>query len=170
MRERTLADLRGVEPASAGEEAAARAAKAVRHGGDSPLLTIVYHGNPETKKNSPQIVTFKDGRRPMVFPSREYRRAEKAAVKEIHASVLGNPWTLPLDSAVGSVHVCALFYCGSRQRPDLDGLIAACADILQTAGVLANDYAVQSWDGTRRLRDRDNPRTEITIRRFMEGT
>ena len=40
----------------------------------------------------------------------------------------------------------------------------------EAAGVLANDYAIESWDGSRRYRDAANPRTEVTIRRFTEAT
>ena len=62
------------------------------------------------------------------------------------------------------LHVEARFYLGKRQRPDLDGLIAACADILEAAKVIENDYWIESWDGTRRHRDIERPRTEVFIR------
>jgi Holliday junction resolvase RusA-like endonuclease len=131
--------------------------------GPEPLLELVYHGNPRVKKNSQQIVTFKDGRRPILVSSPEYRKAEKEAVRELANVLLGHDDLLPLDRDGRELRVQALFYLGKRQHPDLDGLISAAADILEAAGVLENDYRIVSWDGTRRFRDADNPRTEIAI-------
>ena len=58
----------------------------------------------------------------------------------------------------------AVFYTAKRQRPDLTNLEQAVGDMLEKAGVITNDYWIGSWDGSRRLKDWDEPRVEITIR------
>ena len=51
-----------------------------------------------------------------------------------------------------------------RSRPDLLGLEEATADILEAAGIVANDRLIVSWDGSRIAGyDRERPRVEIEI-------
>lgn len=96
---------------------------------------------------------------PRIHPSAAYLRALRSALAELRPQV----------AKVGSVphrtpvNVEAHFYLGPRQAPDFDGLLNACGDILEAAGVIPNDYWISSWDRTRRHRDTANPRTEVTI-------
>lgn len=133
--------------------------------GAEPIVSLVYEGKPAVKKNSQEIVVRGPGERPLLVPGADYRRAEREALRQIKAWREWNalPAGEPLGSPKRPVHVRALFYLGARQNPDLDGLLSACADILEGADVLANDYWIVSWDGSRRLRDVDNPRTEVSI-------
>ena len=43
----------------------------------------------------------------------------------------------------------AHFFIPSHQQPDLDNAITSVSDLLEKAGVVSNDKAVKSWDGTR---------------------
>jgi hypothetical protein len=59
------------------------------------------------------------------------------------------------------VHVTAICYC-KGVLPDLSGALESVGDAFQ--GILwANDKQIESWDGSRVLRDTKNPRTEITV-------
>lgn len=118
------------------------------------MIRLVYHGPPATKKTSQQIAH--SGSRVLVLPSKAYRELLRTAVPELRAQHR----SLPLARAVS---IAARFYLAPRQRPDLSGLFEAAGDILQAAGVLANDYWIVSWDGSRRIRDGSEPRTEVDI-------
>jgi len=63
---------------------------------------------------------------------------------------------------VTPVHVKALFY-RDADRGDLCGYQQAGGDALEAAGVVSNDKIIDSWDGSRRLIDRQNPRVEIEV-------
>lgn len=60
------------------------------------------------------------------------------------------------------VKVCAMVYRDAN-RGDLIGYLQAIADALETAGVVENDRLIVSWDGSRMLVDRANPRVEIEL-------
>jgi len=60
------------------------------------------------------------------------------------------------------MHVKALFYRGAN-RGDLTGFKQAVGDALERSGTIVNDSIIESWDGSRKLIDRKNPRVEITI-------
>lgn len=109
---------------------------------------------PITKKNSQQIIYAKG--RPMIIPSKAYRRYEKDALWLI--SYHDDPIDYP-------VNVKMVFYMRTRRRVDLVNLQEACLDILVAAGVLADDNCriVASMDGSRVDYDKYNPRTVVTI-------
>lgn len=136
-------------------------------------MRLVYHGPPVTKKTSQQIVLR--GERPRLLPSAAYRRLIRSAVPELQAQRGAATWPLDHDWRNGRTRRCdlavrAVFYLAPKQRPDLSGLIEACGDILQEAGVVANDYSIVSWDGSRRVRNSVEPRTEIEVTPQTGGT
>lgn len=132
-----------------------------------PLLRFTYRGKPAVKKNSQEIITRGPDERPLLVPGADFRRAQRGAVPQIQAFLSYRPAMPTGATALGTkkrpVRVQAHFYLGKRQNPDLDGLISGCADILEAAGVVANDYWIVSWDGSRRFRDPDDPRTEVSV-------
>lgn len=125
-------------------------------------VRLTYLGNPATKKNSRQIRRFKRRGEPkmVIAPSAAYE-----ALLELAAPQIRQQWKWP-PLYREKLHVTAWFYCGYNQKPDLSGLIESCGDILQACGVIANDYWIASWDGSRRLRDLERPRTEVIINKF----
>lgn len=129
---------------------------------------IIYHGRPSTKKTSQKIARRRRTRTPFILPSDAYRAAVRTAVPEIHLQVLALGGFDPLGSKKQPLHVEAIFCLGKKQVPDLSGLIEACGDILQTSGLISNDYWILSWDGSRRERDPENPRTVVTVRRYLQ--
>ena len=124
------------------------------------ILHLVYHGNPAVKKNSQQLIRRGPYERPLLVPGTAFRRAERAALRELETT---GPGPCMLGSKSQPLHLCVHFHLGPRQQPDIDGLIAACADILEKARIIANDYWIASWPGTERFRDPEDPRTEVWI-------
>ena len=124
------------------------------------IAEITLPGRPITKKNSQRIVTNRKTGRPMVIQSEQYIRYETECL-----------WRLKQyrgPKFKSQVEVRALFYMPSKQRPDLTNCMQSVADILEKAGVIENDRNIVSWDGTRLLIDKEEPRVDIEIRR-VEG-
>ena len=113
---------------------------------------------PITKKNHQQIrVNQRTGKR-FVSPSPQYQDYAQRAL-----------WLLrprPDKPISEPVEVRCKFYMPTHRRVDLVNLLEAVDDILVDAGILADDNStiVASHDGSRVLYDKQQPRTEITIR------
>ncbi len=129
---------------------------------DCQALTLTIPGAPMTKKNHPQIVNTGEGRRPLLLPSPEWRAYEKDCLKRMSDFVRQTAGYLPINYAVG---VKALFY-RQANTGDLNNYQAGLADLLQKAEILSNDSLIESWDGSRKLKDAIRPRVEIEIKRF----
>ena len=116
-------------------------------------ITLIIPGSIRSKKNSKRV--FSCGRFTRVLPSKAYEEWEKQA----HAHAW---YHKPKIIASGEIHVEAhFFYAGPR--PDLSGCLESVGDCLEGI-VWANDRQIVSWDGSRLHHDKDNPRTEITVR------
>ncbi len=55
-----------------------------------------------------------------------------------------------------------------REAGDLVGYLQAIGDILESAGVVANDERIKSWDGSRLTKDARFPRIELELNLFNE--
>lgn len=112
---------------------------------------------PRTKKNSQRIVLVKG--RPIIMPSKLYKDYEKECAKYLPA--LEQPFDCPIE-------VQCKFYMPTRRRCDLTNLLEAIDDILTKYGIIEDDcYTIlESHDGSRVYYDKDNPRTEVTIKRL----
>lgn len=102
--------------------------------------------------------------RPTVLPSVEY----EAATREI-APELRRQWGRRPTLRGTPLRVTARFYLPARSTPDLLSLLEALADLLEHAGVIANDYWIQSWGASGMERDRGVPRCEVWIRHAGAG-
>lgn len=124
------------------------------------MIKLTLLGRPATKKNSGRIV--KCGNFPKLLPSKAYTQYEANCLKQITGAHKGK--------IKGKCWVKALYWLPDRRWwPDLLGVEQATGDILQKAGVIANDKDIISWDGSRIAGiDKDNPRTEVEIRE-VEG-
>ena len=66
------------------------------------------------------------------------------------------------------VNVAATFYRDAL-RGDATGYYQALADLLQAAGIVANDVLCVSWDGSRLAKDAQRPRIEVVLTDVQEG-
>jgi len=125
------------------------------------VVVHIVGSAPRTKKNSQSIVTT--GGRPRLIQSKAYRQWEKEAklvyIKPTH--------TRKQKTIDYQVHCKALVY-REKNVGDLINYLQAIADFLEKREVLENDILIKSWDGSRSLKDRDNPRVEVTLTLFEE--
>ena len=112
---------------------------------------------PITKKNSQQIIYNKKLQRAMIIQSKQYRKYEKSCKEYIK----------PIKTIAEPVEIKCLFYMPTRRRVDLTNLEEAIDDILVKYKIIDDDnYKILvSHDGSRVYYDKENPRTEIEIRR-----
>lgn len=131
----------------------------------SELHVILYsrdhRGNtipPRTKKNSGEILCpheIKSLKFHAIQPSPEYRMwdagCSRAAVYDRTAPAI----TYPVN--------CAALIYREKNLGDAVGFYQAIADTLEKLGIVKNDKHIVSWDGSRLLKDADNPRVEVTL-------
>jgi Holliday junction resolvase RusA-like endonuclease len=100
----------------------------------------------------------------MLGKSRKLADAETEAIQEIKRQAWNVDEPLPVTYPL---HVTFLFYRKDKRHTDLSNLYEFPQDCLQKAGIIENDCQIESHDGSRKLYDKDNPRTEIYIERFQ---
>lgn len=130
----------------------------------SLTATLTILGSPVVQKNSRRVVGL--GKPCPVCKTRPHHRLasnreteiwRKSAIPQINAQ-----WGRPPISSRARISIKIRAYLAARQRPDVDGVAAAPLDALQAAGVLENDYCVDSLI-VERHRDAASPRYEIEI-------
>ena len=125
-------------------------------------VTFTVDGAPCSYKNSK--VAIRLGKRSSIVPSKKSKAWMDSAIPQLEAQ-----WVYtPIPKSV-PLHVTVLCYMPTRLKTDLDNLLGGPGDALQRAGIIEDDSAIESWDGSRRLHDPERPRVEITINRFVEG-
>lgn len=136
------------------------------------LPTFTIAGSPRTKKTSSRVVQCGDFTK--VLPSAAHQRWFADAMQQapqIRRRILSFGHTLPV---LRPVAVKALFY-RRQSSGDLTGFLQALGDFLQAprqhngrttrngAGIIDDDKQIQSWDGSRLLKDAAFPRIEVSI-------
>ena len=124
-------------------------------------IKLVIKLPPVTKKNSMQMIRNSKTQKPMLVPSKQYRRYES-----------DSGWFLKPLAISSPVNIRALYYMATRRKVDITNLESALLDVLVKHGVITDDNCriVVSTDGSRVLYDKDNPRTEIYIPESKEVT
>ena len=114
-------------------------------------------GRPITKKNSGRYV--RPGSKSCLLPSKQFEAYEKSALWQLRCQKRPDvPLACPVNLRVE-------YYMPNRKGwPDLMGLIQATADILQDAGILADDGYIAILTGCHIAGiDKAEPRAEIQV-------
>lgn len=127
-------------------------------------LRFTIPGDPMTKKNHRPI--FRAGGRPFIGKSNALRDAEEFIYWRLVEQRSRNDIRAAITTPV---HVRFLFYRKTKRKCDLSNLYELPQDALTKAGILADDSLIESHDGSRKLYDRENPRTVIIITPFTES-
>lgn len=114
---------------------------------------------PITKKNSQQIYRNRRTNKPFISQSDAYKRYEADAGYFLRPVGIDYP-----------VNVKAVYYMPDDRKVDIANLHSALHDTLKKHSVVKDDNCkiIASTDGSRVEVDKDNPRTEIEIRRIGE--
>ena len=138
------------------------------------MIRIVVSGAPRTKKTSNRLVTA--GGRQRVLPSKAWSEwCQKSEITidggQLHRTTIGLLYQRAGDdfmaaeywNPIGDPLNCAATFYRDALRGDAVGFYQGLADLLDKRGVIANDSQIVSWDGSRLLLDRENPRVELTL-------
>jgi hypothetical protein len=126
-----------------------------------PIMFSIL-GAPRTKKNHGRLVFAGRRRRPRILPSQAHeewygRALPQVCVARMRLTQEGR--VLPISEPV---NVQAKFY-RERATGDATGYYQALGDLLERGGILENDVLIESWDGSRRLKDAVCPRIDVVI-------
>jgi len=123
-------------------------------------ITFLIPGPPGILKNGKEIV-YINGRAKLV-PSVNFIVWVSKALKHMgeqwygkHRPTISGPITL-------QVH----FYRQTHRKMDLSNLYQGIEDSLQLLNIIIDDDQIESHDGSRKFVDKNNPRTEVTIKPF----
>lgn len=119
-------------------------------------------GDPRTKKNHTRIIRVRGV--PRIVQAESHDAWAQSAQLQLQAQ-----WSAQRPRGMGDglpddnpKNLRALVY-RDRAVGDLGNYLAAICDVLERAGVVANDRLIAGFDGSRLLVDRANPRVEITL-------
>lgn len=113
-------------------------------------------GAIRSKKNSKQVFSPRPGKK-IVIPSKAYDKWQKEAREWVAYSI--DRQVFPIAAPC---HVSAVIYFKGNQ-PDLSGAMESVGDCFQ--GLLwANDGQIESWDGTKLIKDNEFPRIEMVLK------
>lgn len=131
---------------------------------------LVLDGAPRTKKTSNRTFdvgrrcpSCRRGQRTVVMPSEAWETWCNELTPRIRAALPARwePIAYPVNCA-------ALFYRDAL-RGDSHGFYQGLADVLQHAGVVADDRWIVQWDSSRLLKDAARPRVELVITAIEMG-
>lgn len=126
------------------------------------IFNFTIPGPPRTKKTHSRIITRRGTVRrqsPLLLPSEQFIEWNQAAQMHLARIRAASLVPLPIRELV---NVRALFY-REALTGDAVGYYQALADALEDGRILENDKQCISWDGSRLLKDAENPRIEITL-------
>lgn len=122
------------------------------------MIKLILPGSIRIKKNSRRI--FGAGRKKINIPSKAYEEWERTA------RLITCTYMRGVKPVRGNIHAKALIYY-KGPRPDLSGAMESIGDCLE-GFVWKNDKQIVSWDGTRLIHDKNNPRTEVEVEILKE--
>lgn len=116
---------------------------------------------PRTKKNSQVLKYDAKSKKVRSIPSKAYREYERAA-----APYMTDILKLQLMALTPPLNIKAVFYMDTRRKVDLVNLEQALCDLLVHYGMIEDDNSriIRSMDGSRVSYDKDDPRTEVTVK------
>jgi Holliday junction resolvase RusA-like endonuclease len=139
-----------------------------------PVIKITLSGSIRSKKNShtPVPIPSKNKTRFMalfgkqwksaqvlIVPGKAYKKWEQYARDQLIAILPPGRKLLTVP-----LHIKAIFYY-KGPRPDLQGAMESLADCLE-GYIYEDDKQIESWDGSRIVHDKSNPRIEIEILKY----
>lgn len=120
-------------------------------------LTLVLLGAPRTKKNHGRVL--QRGKRKVHVQSEAHEAWNASAQMQLAKFRASTDWTLPIKSPVN----CRALFFRDAERGDFIGYAQALADALQEGGIVENDSQIRSWDGSRLLVEKANPRIIVSL-------
>lgn len=120
-------------------------------------LTLILLGAPRTKKNHGRVI--KRGARKFHVQSEAYESWNDSVQKQLAMFRASTDWKLPLRCPLN----CRALFMRDAERGDAVGYYQGLADALQNGGIVEDDALIVSWDGSRLLKESENPRVIVSL-------
>ena len=111
------------------------------------MIKLIILGQAPSKKNTHRSMYSKSKRRFIIAPSAAYLEWENLAILQLMHQMNHQG----IETITKPVHVKFLIYRAGKARVDLSNLIQSCEDALERAGIIENDFQIESLDGSRRI-------------------
>jgi Holliday junction resolvase RusA-like endonuclease len=128
------------------------------------MIHLRIYGQTPSKKSSQQIIVNKKTKRAMLIPNKKYNEWIGGAKKQLWDQMEDKGFET-IDTPVA---IKCIVYRLTKRKIDLINLLQSIHDALEAAGILKNDFLIESTDGSRRILGvaKGQERTEIFIYPF----
>jgi len=136
-------------------------------GGDGETQKMVHlkiYGQCPSKKSSQQIIVNKKTKRAMLIPNKKYNEWIHSTVKQLKDQKEEKQF----ETINEPVAVKCFVYRLTKRKIDLINLLQSIHDALEAAGIIKDDFLIESTDGSRRILgvEKGEERAEIFISSF----
>lgn len=121
-------------------------------------MKIIIQGRPASKKNSRRIFVHKYTHRVMNLPSEAYDNFRAIAIPQIKQHM----YSQAFRQFAKPIKVDYVFYRKGKLKQDVSNAIASIEDIMQDAGLIADDELIQEGS-FKRLSGCEDWKTEVEI-------
>ena len=109
------------------------------------MIHLRIYGQTPSKKSSQQIIKVKGNTR--LIPNKLYVKWEKPAIEQLQSQMLEKD----LSTIDYPIWVKCFIYRNTKRRIDKLNMEQSVHDVLEKAGVIENDFLIESTDGSRRI-------------------
>jgi len=133
-------------------------------GGKQTMIHLKIYGQTPSKKSSQQIIVNKKTKRAMLIPNKKYNEWIHTTVKQLKDQKEEKQF----ETINEPVAVKCLVYRLTKRKIDLTNMLQSVHDALEAAGILKDDFLIESTDGSRRILgvEKGEERAEIFISSF----
>jgi Holliday junction resolvase RusA-like endonuclease len=121
------------------------------------IFSAVIEGTPKPKGNSRQVWKIRGEKTTVMAPSKAFLAWQRGAELQLNFAKAAQRLRQPI-----AVPVCIHATFFRDARADVDNLCKALGDVLQHAGVLANDRLIVEWVA-RRMPPEGRPRVQLVV-------
>ena len=128
------------------------------------MIHLKIYGQTPSKKSSQQIIVNKKTKRAMLIPNKKYNEWIHTTVKQLKDQKEEKQF----ETINEPIAVKCLVYRLTKRKIDLINLLQSIHDALEAAGILKDDFLIESTDGSRRILgvEKGEERAEIFISSF----
>jgi len=126
------------------------------------VIHLRIYGQTPSKKSSQQIIKVKDSLR--IIPNKKYNEWIHSTVKQLKDQKEEKQF----ETINEPVAVKCLVYRLTKRKIDLTNMLQSVHDALEAAGIVKDDFLIESIDGSRRILgvEKGEERAEIFISSF----
>jgi len=111
------------------------------------MIHLRIYGQTPSKKSSQQIIVNKKTKRAMLIPNKKYNEWIHSTVRQLKDQKEDKQF----ETIIKPVAVKCLVYRLTKRKIDMLNMLQSVHDALEAAGIVKNDFLIESMDGSRRV-------------------